>query len=348
MASFVVAGLVVTGLTVMGRMTGGIRYLLLALLTLGIASCHGVETQQERQVASNFKVAAIFPHKTNNDEAHSQDGLAGLELIEKQLIAKTAYTSEVNNLPADQVKNIFSQYAEQGFDFVVGNGDFVTTVAAIAKTFPRTKFAVTDVYSGNNGNLGSLSFRNGELGYLCGVVAAIKSNTNRISFIGSTDSASNQEIATLFERGARAIKPNITVSVNWIGNDTNATRAEAIAVAQISAGSDVLLVNAGQAGLPVHTLANTKQIYTIGWGTDQANQAPGTVLTSGIQRLPELLLQGARLVRLGRWEGKQYRFGLREGVQDLAPFRGTLTPAEEAIVQQTKDDILTGKVDVSL
>lgn len=38
--------------------------------------------------------------------------------------------------------------------------------------------------SGNNRNMGVLNFRDGEIGYLTRVVAALKSKTNRIGYIG--------------------------------------------------------------------------------------------------------------------------------------------------------------------
>lgn len=324
------------------------KYFVLAMLTCVVVSCSGVGGEQDRQLASNFKVAAILPSEIN-DSSWGQATYQGLQLIEKQLIAESAYTSGVNNQSPAQLENTFRQYAEQGFDFVLGqSGDYIPALEPIAKQFPRTKFAVLDSYPGNNFNLGSLSFRNGELGYLCGTIAALKSKTHKISLIGGVESAAAKEVAILFERGARAIQPDIQVNIRWLGHTPDPAMAKEVAQTQIQAGSDVLLVRAESAGITIHQLAKAHQIYTIGWVEDCYDLAPGTVLTSGIQRVPELLLQGATLVRQGRWEGKQYKFGLREGVQDLAPFRGTLTSAEEATINQIKTDIVTGKIDVSL
>ncbi|HEY9615452.1 MAG TPA: BMP family protein [Microcoleaceae cyanobacterium] len=330
------------------RLTAPIKYLVLAIVTCMMVSCSGVGGEQDRQIATDFKVAAILPGEIN-DHSWGQSTYQGLQLIEKQLIAETAYTSGVNHQSSRQLENTFRQYAEQGFDFVLGqSSDYIPALEPIAQQFPRTKFAVLDSYPGNNFNLGSLSFRNGELGYLCGAIAALKSTTHKIAFIGGTESAAAKEVAILFERGARAIQPDIQVNVRWLGSTPDAAIAQKVAQTQILAGSDVLLVRAEQAGVTIHQLAQDHQIHTIGWVEDCYNLAPGTVLTSGMQRVPELLLQGATLVRQGRWEGKQYKFGLREGVQDLAEFRGTLTSDETATINQIKADILTGKIDISL
>ncbi|MBL1176496.1 BMP family protein [Pantanalinema sp. GBBB05] len=330
------------------KLTTLTKYLILAILTCVIVSCGGIGGEQERQTVSNFKVAAILPGEIN-DHSWGQSTYQGLQLIEKQLIAESAYTSGVDHQTSIQLENTFRQYAEQGFDFILGqSGNYIPALEAIAKQFPRTKFAVLESYPGNNFNLGSLSFRNGELGYLSGTIAALKSQTHKISFIGGIESTAAKEVAILFERGAKAIQPNIQVNIQWLGANSDPATAQAVAQTQIQTGSDVLLVRAEHAGAAIHQLAKERQIHTIGWVEDCYNLAPGTVLTSGIQQVPELLLQGATLVRQGRWEGKQYKFGLREGVQDLAPFRGTLTSEEEATVNQIKAEIVTGKIDVSL
>jgi basic membrane protein A and related proteins len=57
-------------------------------------------------------------------------------------------------------------------------------------------------------------------------------------------------------------------------------------------------------------------------------------------------LYSATLVQQGRWEGKQYKLGLQDGVQDLAPFYGMLTPDQEQMVQAIRNDIMMGKIDV--
>ena len=60
-----------------------------------------------------------------------------------------------------------------------------------------------------------------------------------------------------------------------------------------------------------------------------------------------MLLAGATLAKQGRWEGKQYKFGLAEGVQNLAPFYGLVTAEQESKINQVKNDILTGKIDTT-
>ena len=85
----------------------------------------------------------------------------------------------------------------------------------------------------------------------------------------------------------------------------------------------------------------------IGWAKDQYELARGKVLTSVLQDIPNLVLNVAVLTQQGRWEGKLYKFGLKEKIYDFAPFRGTLTSQEEDTFKTIREAVTTGKIDVS-
>jgi basic membrane protein A len=87
-------------------------------------------------------------------------------------------------------------------------------------------------------------------------------------------------------------------------------------------------------------------MYTIDGVQEKYQIAANNIVTRVVQQVPQLLLEGATLAQQGRWEGKQYKFGLLEGVQDLTPFNGSLTPQQAEIVKSIKQDILTGKIDI--
>lgn len=325
-----------------------ILIILSVCLSLVLVSCGGTAGQAASNTSADapgsFKVAMIFPGPID-DKSWSQAGYEGLQLIEKELKAEIAYTASVSPEDAEQ---IFRKYAEEGYRFIVGHGgEYIPAAEVVAKAFPRTKFAVVAGYPGNNQNLGAMSFRDAELGYLTGVIAALKTKTNKIVYIGGEPYPHTQEQATLYERGAKAINPAIEVSVEWVKSWTDQAKAGEIAQTHIEAGADVLMIVADTAGEAAFKEAKEAGVYAIGWSIDQHELAPDTILTSGIQRVPVLLLEGTRLVQQGRWEGKQYEFGLQEGAQELAPFYGLLSPEQEKTVKQYQGEIISGKLDVA-
>lgn len=292
----------------------------------------------------SFQVAIILPRSVNAD-GWTRSGYQGLLLIEKELGAKVSYSEAV---PENQFEKVFRQYATTGYDFIIGHGgQFVAAAEKVAREFPHTNFAVTTKYGGNNVNLGGLSIREGEMGYLFGAIAAIKSKTKHVGYLAGVQYAVNKESTELFKRGALATDPAIKVSIKWVGNWTDKEKAKNLAKSMINAGVDVIMVNAGAASMGVHAQAEKAGIYTLAWIKDFNYLAPKAVITSNIQKLPFMLLRGAMLAKQGRWEGKQYKFGLAEGVNRLAPFYGLLTPEEERRVIAIKNDLLTGKIDTT-
>ena len=71
------------------------------------------------------------------------------------------------------------------------------------------------------------------------------------------------------------------------------------------------------------------------------------VVASVLQQMNIRLLEGAMLVQQGRWEGKQYKLGLQEGVIDLSPLYGDWTDEQKEIINQVREDIMAGKLDVA-
>lgn len=321
--------------------------LIFILLTLILTNCGGTnnpETEPAKTAPGALKVAIMLPGEPN-DKGWSQAGYEGIALIEKELGAQVTYKANVSEVEAEKIAR---QYANDGFDFIIGHGaEFTNSLEVVAQAYPRTKFAVVAGYAGNNKNFGGIGFRADEIGYLSGIVAGLKTKSNKVVFIGGVDYPDLQVNAAAFEQGAKAVNPKVEVSTEWVGSWTDGDKAREIALAQIAAGADVLLANADTAALTAIEEAEKAGIYAIGWAIDQHDLAPETILTSAVQRTPVLFLEAATLVQQGRWEGKQYRFGLHEGAQDLAPFHGLLNTEEEAKISAVRADILAGKIDMT-
>ena len=331
------------------------KTLVLVVVTLLLAACSIANNDEVLTLTSEtpgaFKVAIILPGRIN-DKGWNQAGYQGLKLIEKQLGAQVDYRA---NVPSADWEKFLRQYAQQGFDFIIVHSeDYLEAAKAVAKEFPRVKFSVTGSYAGNNNNFGALAFRSGEIGYLSGVVAALKTKTNKVAYFGGQPYPITKEEATLLERGAKKTKSSVVASINWVNSWSDTDKARRMALAQIAAGADVLVTDAGDANYGVlKAVQESQNVYAIGWmhSSDLVSPTqqptPKFLLTSVVQEVPALLLEGATLVQQGRWEGKQYKFGLLEEVQDLAPFSSSLTPQEEAFVNSVKRDIITGKINVS-
>jgi basic membrane protein A and related proteins len=322
----------------------------LGLLALILVACGSLlnsptaSTPGASGVSSSFRVALLLPGP-KTDGSWNESGYQGLQMIEKELNAEVAYAEKV---PEADFSKLFRQYAKDKYDLIIGHGgQFIDAAEKVAQEFPRTKFAVIAQYGGNNKNLGALTFRDGEMGYLAGAIAALKTKNQKVAYVGGIEYAHGREKVALFKQGAAAINPAIEVRGEWLGTWSDAAKGKAMAQTLIKDGFDVIAVDADGAGGGVQQEAQKVGIKTLGWTTDQHALAPKNILTSCIQQVPLMILRGATLAQTGQWEGKQYKFGLQEGVQDLAAFRGALTSEEEEQINRLKQEVMQGKINTS-
>lgn len=325
------------------------RFFLTILSFVFAVSCSRVVPDTPAPTASestsNLKVALILSG-SKNDHSWSQAGYEGLRLIEQKFNAQVTYAE---NIAEPTSEPIIRKYAQEGYNLIIAHsGGYIEAAEKVAKDFPRTKFALVTTYPGNNKNLGAVAFRSGEVGYLTGVLATMKTKTKKVGYIVGADYPVYKEEESLFRRGVKATNPSVQTSTAFLGSWTDTEKATKIAMNMVESGVDILALNADEAGIAaIKAVVQKPGVYVIGWTKDLSEVAPGRVLTSVLQDIPTLVLNSAVLTQQGRWEGKLYKFGLKEKIYDFAPFRGLLTAEEEKAFQATEAAVIAGKIDVS-
>ena len=282
-----------------------------------------------------------------DDGSWSQSGYEGLKLIEKEFNAKVEFLGPVADGEGEAP---LRRFAQEGYDMIIAqSGGYIESAEKVANEFPRTKFAIITTYPGNNRNLGAVAFRAGEAGYLSGVLAAMTTKTNKVAYMVGFDYPVYKEEAALFRKGAKATKPDVEVVTEFLQTWTDHEKGEKVALALADKGFDSFAINADEAGVgALKAVAQRQGSHVVGWTTDQYDLAPKHVVTSILQDIPKLILNAADLMQQGQWEGKLYKFGFKEGIYSLAPFRGSLTADQEAAFTQIKNKVMTGEIDISV
>jgi basic membrane protein A len=331
----------------MARVRHWIQYIFLACLGSLVVACTSgvgnIAPSVTETLTEQFQVAILLPGP-KQDKGWSQMGYTSGQQIQQKLSVPVKYSENVKKAEQEQ---LFRNYAKANVDFIVGfGGEFIEAATTVASEFPRIRFAVVGSEASNNRNLGTITVNADESGYLAGAIAALKTKTNKVALVGGESYPHTERQAKQFVRGAQSIHPEIITKTEWVHSWDDAEKGKAVGEALIKEGFDVIVVNADLAGIPIHTLAQQAGIKTIGWAVDQSNLAPGTVLTSMIEDFSIAVLKAATLAQTGRWEGKQYKFGLQEGVNAVAPFHQLLSEKESAQVEAIKKNIMTGKIDL--
>ncbi len=218
-------------------------------------------------------------------------------------------------------------FAERGYDLIIGVGFAQAPIMQdVASDYPNLHFAIIDglifkrdaqgqpVEGQFADNAASLVFKEHEGSYLVGMIAARKSQTNTLGFIGGMDIPLIHRFEKGYEEGAKSVNPNIKVIENYVGvNDgawNNPGKGKELAVAQIGKGADVIFTAAGNSGLGAFDAAEQYNKLVIGVDSNQNWVKPGFVLTSMVKRVDNAVYQIVGDTVAGHFQGGLHVFGL--------------------------------------
>jgi basic membrane lipoprotein Med (substrate-binding protein (PBP1-ABC) superfamily) len=279
------------------------------LALAGAAACGG-DTAGEGDA---FRMALLTPGPIS-DQAWNAGAYAGLMAVRDSLGAQVSHIQ--TRTPAEFEEN-FRQYGAQGYRLVVGHGfEFQDAALRVAPDYPNTVFVCT---SGDSTapNVAGMNFAFEEASFQAGMIAAKLSTSGVIGAIGGTELPPVRASFLAFERGARLVRPDITVLIAFLGTWDDVAAGKEQALAQIARGADVLFQNADAAGLGIFAAARERNVLTFGANANQNDLAPDHIIGSVYINLPRALLQVARDVQSGRFTGQVYQFGMRAGVVEL-------------------------------
>ena len=150
------------------------------------------------------------------------------------------------------------------------------------------RFAIFDVVL-DIPNVASINYKANEGSFLVGAIAALKSESGKIGYIGGADVPLLHEFEAGYIAGVNAVNPDAGVTVEYISEDETGfgmpDRAKEIALAQYESGIDVIYVAAGGSGNGVLEAAREQHKFVI-WVDSNGNYLePGIVLTSMVKEL---------------------------------------------------------------
>ena len=241
-----------------------------AILALAVVA--GGSAAPAKKQATPLKIAVVTDIGGLNDRGFNALAAQGLADAKTQLgVTGRIYISKTQ---ADYIPNL-SSAARGGYDLVIGNGFLMgDQLAAVAKRFPKTKFAIIDfpwvALKGKPKNARGLIFRENEAGYLAGVAAATSSKSGTVSSVGGQAVPAVVGFLAGYKAGATKTKPGIKVLSGYSEDFVDQAKCKELALNQFSQGSDVVFAAAGACGLGALQAAKEQGKWGIGVDNDQS------------------------------------------------------------------------------
>lgn len=345
-----------------------LRSLLIIVLAFAAAgllsSCS--RTAEARRDDCKIRVGIVFDIGGKNDRSFNASAWEGVKRAQQELPI-CLYDVEPGN--PTSIEPAMRAFAEKNFDLIIGVGFAQGPIMQkVAIDYPKIKFAIVDgVILEDDGktpvkNVASLVFREHEGSYLVGIIAASKSKTGVIGFLGGMDIGLIHRFNKGYEEGARSVNPNVNVITNYVGVTdgawNNPGKGKELALAQIEKGADVIFTAAGNSGLGAFDAVEQygrddkgeARRFVIGVDSNQNMVKPGFVLTSMVKRVDNSVFDVVKEVLDGKFQGGFHVFGLdKDGVTyAMDKNNESLIPSDViARTEAAKRKIVAGEIEVT-
>ncbi len=341
-----------------------ITIFLLVIVSLFVSSCETQSKASKNGCSTN--VGIVFDIGGKNDRSFNAAAWEGVQRAERDMNI-CLYDVEPGN--PTSIEPAMRAFAEKNFDLIIGIGFAQGPIMQkVAMDYPDIKFAIVDgVIFEKDGktpksNVASLVFREHEGSFLVGMIAAAKSKTGVLGFVGGMDIPLIHRFETGYEEGARSVNPNIRVIDNYVGvTDSawnNPGKGQELALSQIEQGADVIFTAAGNSGLGAFDAvekygknANGEaNKFVIGVDSNQNGQRPGYVLTSMVKRVDNAVYDVVKEVLSGQFKGGFHVFGLdKDGVAYALDEhnKSLISPEILQTVEASRSKIVAGEIKVT-
>lgn len=262
----------------------GLAFTMMTTLLVGCSNKNDGADNTSKDV---YTIGMITDTGGVNDESFNQSTWEGLQKAEEKYGSdkvKVKYLESTKD--ADYVPNI-ETFVEEDLDLIIGVGyKMAGAIEEASKNYPDVQFAIIDhSYEKQPENVTSLIYEDNTAAYLAGLVAAKKTETNKVAFIGGIKSATLDKFEYGFRAGVKAANPKCELTVRYLNSFSDSALAKSVANQMHKDGVDVIYTAAGAAGTGAIEAAKENNKMAIGVDVDQSPLAPDNIISSTMKNV---------------------------------------------------------------
>jgi basic membrane protein A and related proteins len=307
---------------------------IIGVLVLFLLSCF-MSAQEPLKVFGAYATAIEEPW----------DGVIHSALLKAQEAGQITYEFVDEIGYSGDMERILRETAEDSqpaiiFGDAFGNEEAVRRVAA---DYPEIAFVFGSGLGPSEPNLSVFDNWIHEPAYLSGLIAGSVSKSGTIGVVGGYPVPEVNRIVNAFIVGAKETNPDVKVQVTFLNSWFDPAAAKEAALAQISAGADVLFAER----FGVIEAAQEKGLFAFGNMSDQSSLAPETVITGPVWNMEPTVQYIIKQVAGGTYTAQDLKdFSMMaKGGASLAPlysFEASLPADLVELVKQRESEIMSG------
>lgn len=298
--------------------------------------------------ADKPRVALMLARGGLGDKAFNDGANEGLQKAASELGADVM----TFNYAEDVVETSVRQAAQDGYTLIIGIGsENAKAIAAVAKEFPETKFAIVDS-TAEGGNVTSVTFSELEGDFLAGALAALMSESGKVGYLGGADVLVIRRIQFGFEQGVKYVNPDAEIVSQYItGKDdfsgfAKPDEANIIAAQMYADGVDVIYAAAGGSALGAIEAAESANKPIVTTGSDQRYLAPNVIATSRTKNMNEAVFMIIQKFVQGSLAGGTITLDYKSGGIGIAPLSDFVPDSVSVKFDSIRADVESGKIEI--
>lgn len=311
------------------------------VVALMLTACSNNKTNTEAN--ERVKIGVMLSDTGLGDQSFSDLGLIGLEQARDELNISFDYR-EIKD--TGTYEEGLEELIAQGNNLIIGLGfSLQEALETVAPKYPDTPFVLVDSVS-DVPNIYNVTFKEDEGSYLLGALAAMKTNSNIVGFIGGMDTPLIQKFEKGFTEGVKSQNPEAQVLSTYANSFGDDKLGATIAKDMIAAGADFIYPAAGFTGVGAILESQNAGIYSFGVDSDQYYLAENSIVSSMLKQVDIAVFNTIKeFVETGKLAEKNKVLGIKENGVNLAPIRViSLSPSEQSKLAKLREDISNGSI----
>lgn len=300
--------------------------------------------------AADINPAVVYDFGGKFDKSFNEAAFVGAERYKSE---KGTEYREFEIQSDAQREQALRRFARDGHSPIVAIGfNQAAALENVAREYADLQFAIVDSVV-DLPNVRSILFKEEEGSYLVGLLAAMRSESGTVGFVGGMDIPLIRKFACGYKEGVKAANADATIIENMTGTTGAAwndpVRGGELAQAQMGQGADVIFHAAGGTGIGVLQAVADAGKFGIGVDSNQNMLHPGNVLTSMVKRVDNAVYAAFDDAANDRWSAGTVTLGLaQDGVAYALDEsnEALLTPEMREAVEAAKAEIIAGTVTV--
>lgn len=318
--------------------------------TTGDGTSTGEKQPMPAIAKDDIKVGVLHIGDPADGAGYSYAHDSGIVEMQKAIGLRDDQIIRKNNVADDNdtaIETALNELIEAGCNIIFATSwGYMEKVNEAAAAHPEIIFSHCSGYMSNDTNFNNYFGQIYQARYLAGIVAGLKTESNKIGYVAAQDS-NNPEVTggiDAFALGVKSVNPDAQIYVKVTNTWFDLQKEKAAAVALLDEGCDVIAQH--QDTTQPMVAAQERGAYGIGYNSDMAVQVPDAVLTSVVWHWGVYYTAAVQAAIDGTWTADNYFDGMKEGLLGLTDLTDLCAEGTKEKVDEATEKILSGELQV--